>query len=136
MCRTGGYVVYRILNASGDVIYVGCTGDLNARMAHHRVQSPWWSEASEIHTGLPILDRRDALAAELALIKTLRPKHNVTGLVFSGGRGSCSFSRYCRADATHEWVAASGRHRRVCRDHLPTDPDNVQSLLPLSQVVA
>ena len=41
-------VVYIARNESGDVLYVGCTTHIETRMSHHRNQSAWFDQATQI----------------------------------------------------------------------------------------
>lgn len=68
-------VVYIVRSGEGDVLYVGVTRNLRARMAGHKVRSSWWSPTiavTEEH-----FDRRgDADRREGELIRLLKPPYN------------------------------------------------------------
>lgn len=70
--------VYRCLNAAGEVIYVGVTSGLNARLGRHKKVSPWWSEVDVVRYG-PFLPRPEAEDMETELIDLIQPKHNTNG---------------------------------------------------------
>ena len=68
--------VYRLYNAAGVLLYVGCTRNLPARMASHRAGKPWAGEIAR--TEVAWYDTRSgALAAETAAIIAEDPRHNV-----------------------------------------------------------
>jgi hypothetical protein len=55
------YTVYRLFDADGRLLYVGCTGNLSQRLHHHRLYRPWWSEVS-----LTMVEHFDTKAEALA----------------------------------------------------------------------
>lgn len=67
--------VYVIRAQDGTVLYVGFSGNLRQRLAHHRATKDWWSPANtvEVET-LP--DRKAARDREAVLIDELKPLHN------------------------------------------------------------
>lgn len=67
--------VYTCRNAAGEVIYVGVTSGLTARVGRHRQVSPWWDEVDVLEHGA-FLPRTEALRLERELIVQLKPKHN------------------------------------------------------------
>lgn len=70
-------VVYAYYAADGSCLYVGQTCNTLAREHHHRAKSPWYGDVSTL-VELSTHDRRgEALAAEVAAIRDLRPIHNV-----------------------------------------------------------
>lgn len=78
-------VVYRLFDAEGDLLYVGCTTDMVRRVVHHRMPSgsPWWPlVASYTMTEYPT--HEEAFSAETVAIRTEAPRFNVG----KGGRGS------------------------------------------------
>lgn len=74
----GGYAhyVYRFYGPSAALLYVGYTGNLEARMGFHRREKPWWPQVCaavlEAH-----ISRRAALVAELQAILNESPVHNI-----------------------------------------------------------
>lgn len=70
--------LYRLFNASGELLYVGITGDLKARLAQHAASKAWWPDVTrktvEWH-----LTRSAAAVAEIAAIRGERPIHNIQG---------------------------------------------------------
>lgn len=79
---TGGrldpcWSVYELLNAAGDVIYVGMTGNVKTRIRFHRTNQPWRAEIA----GHRIVSRHEykglAAEAEQRRIRELCPRHNV-----------------------------------------------------------
>ena len=73
------FAVYRIYDAAGTCMYVGCSNNPWGRVARHgkRADLPAPIASVEIENYTSHLE---ALAAELATIKALRPALNVTGL--------------------------------------------------------
>lgn len=69
-------VVYRFFDASGDLLYIGSSGNFARRLAQHRAARPWWHEVAT-HTLEQHPTRRAAEAAERAAIFTERPRYNV-----------------------------------------------------------
>jgi hypothetical protein len=72
---TNPYVLYRIYG-DGELLYIGATASLSARLASHTQNQPWWDEADEIK-----LERvgsfEELAAAEKAAIQYHAPKYNV-----------------------------------------------------------
>lgn len=68
-------VVYRVRDAAGCLLYVGCTNSLRVRLQVHRQSAAWWPAAASLaieeHP-----DPQTARAAEKAAIKTERPIFN------------------------------------------------------------
>lgn len=70
--------VYRLLNASGVLLYVGVAIDPEVRIASHAREKPWWNEVHDRRVEW-YPDRVTALRAEADAISTEQPIHNVTG---------------------------------------------------------
>ncbi len=70
-----GFVAYLYSDEADHPIYVGYTSDLEVRRRLHRTQSWWWTPGLEV-SYTPYPTEAEALAAEAALIRTLRPRHN------------------------------------------------------------
>ena len=67
--------LYRLFDEGGRLLYVGVTQRLERRFAAHRREKPWWGLVD--YSELEWFDRRqDALAAEMAAIKTEHPEFN------------------------------------------------------------
>lgn len=71
----GRTALYRLYDARGWLLYVGITGDPDARFAQHKADKPWWrevvSKSVEWHG-----TREAAAAAEIAAIRSSEPKYN------------------------------------------------------------
>lgn len=68
--------LYRLRNASGDLLYVGISVDWRRRLRQHRRSQPWWSQVADVHLELhPTW--RDASWAEGDAIRQERPTYNV-----------------------------------------------------------
>jgi excisionase family DNA binding protein len=66
--------VYQLYNERQDVLYVGITTDVAARLKQH-ADKPWWSSVASV--GCREYDSRELAAdAETDLIRKLRPRHN------------------------------------------------------------
>lgn len=68
--------VYRLYDARGDLLYVGCTGSIVSRLTTHTALKPWWSEVRTITLGDP-LPRGVALDAEVVAIRSEHPRYNI-----------------------------------------------------------
>lgn len=69
--------VYEAYDAKGELLYVGTTETLKARLSSHRASKPWWGEVTSVqHTAHGT--RQSAIEAETELIRTRAPKYNVT----------------------------------------------------------
>lgn len=69
-------VVYWLLDADDNVIYVGCTAHIGARMAAHASTKDWWPSVDSVAYSTYML-RSEALEVEREDIKTLQPRHNI-----------------------------------------------------------
>jgi hypothetical protein len=70
--------LYRHFDAAGELLYVGCTGNVIRRTEQHEAQSPWLPEVATI-TVEHFASGSEALAAEEAAIRAENPKYNVRG---------------------------------------------------------
>jgi hypothetical protein len=68
--------VYRLFNADRELIYIGCTHDVEARINAHRV-SAWWYPQVHFSSVEDFSDRTTAHAAEMKAIFTENPKWNI-----------------------------------------------------------
>lgn len=67
--------VYRYFNESGDLLYVGCSMDLQTRERHHAVASEWFSMVTR-RTEVAYPDFASARQAEKDAIRAEMPRHN------------------------------------------------------------
>lgn len=71
--------VYRLFNATGDLLYVGVSYDPQARFSAHRASQPWWDDVDVSRTALTWFPyRHAALTAETEAIRIEHPRHNNT----------------------------------------------------------
>lgn len=70
-------VVYRLFDASGQLLYVGVTENVRQRWIAHGAK-PWWPLVAR-HLLAPYESRDEALAEELRAIRAERPLHNQAG---------------------------------------------------------
>lgn len=68
--------VYRALDEFGNLLYVGISSNLRARMAVHKQNSRWWSQAEEI-TWESLPTRLGAMQREADLVGEFQPPYNV-----------------------------------------------------------
>jgi len=70
--------LYRLYDATGNLLYVGITSDIARRMNQHATDKAWWPEVArktiELHPS-----RSDAGFAEMAAVRKEHPRHNVRG---------------------------------------------------------
>lgn len=78
--RRGPFVVYRFLDAGGQVLYIGYSSRLLKRLAMH-MKAPWWHEVADA-SYIEYDDELDARRAERDAIEAESPKHNVLGVVY------------------------------------------------------
>lgn len=75
--RTRPHSVYRLFDASGHLLYVGCTSGLTQRLRKHKSSKAWWPDVArcveEVHPNF-----RSAQAAERDAIASEHPLHNVS----------------------------------------------------------
>jgi predicted GIY-YIG superfamily endonuclease len=77
--------VYILSDASGIPLYVGRSWNPHYRMEKHRRKKPWWPDVAHMELrliqGTDIHSSDRAVAeAEMYLIKSLRPLHNIVGV--------------------------------------------------------
>lgn len=71
------FVVYRIFDAWGDLLYVGCTENYPRRLSQHRHSAEWYEEMA--YRKLKYYSSREyAEAVEARAIWMLQPEYNVT----------------------------------------------------------
>jgi DNA-binding XRE family transcriptional regulator/predicted GIY-YIG superfamily endonuclease len=77
--ETKGYTVYRLYDAERNPLYVGVTNRGTRRIKEHSLQKEWWSAVDQAaFEHFETLG--EALDAEAAQIRSLRPQHNRNGL--------------------------------------------------------
>jgi len=75
--RLGEHLLYRLLNARAECIYVGITGSPRTRWQAHLNEKPWAHEIAEIYS-IDGLSRHRALDLEREAIRDERPIYNRT----------------------------------------------------------
>jgi predicted GIY-YIG superfamily endonuclease len=70
--------LYRLRDASGELLYVGITRDWPTRMTQHQREKPWWSDVSAVELVRVLGTRQQIEAIEKAVIKSERPTYNKT----------------------------------------------------------
>ena len=68
--------LYRHFDGAGALLYVGISLNAVARLAQHRIGSPWFESITRIELEWHPT-RRGAMAAEVEAIRAERPAHNV-----------------------------------------------------------
>ena len=83
-----GPVVYRCLDATGRLLYVGSTGNgATTRLQFHEKNAAWWPDVVDVQMEhFPTLEA--ARAAESLAIRTEHPAHNIAGR----SRGQIAFA--------------------------------------------
>lgn len=70
--------LYRLYDASGNLLYIGVTSNTKLRWADHRATRWWWTQVA--HKRFEEFECRvDALAAERIAIRTEKPLYNTQG---------------------------------------------------------
>lgn len=69
------HYVYRLLDAKGRTVYIGCTMNLKARLAEHR-RNGLFGHLFVDHSTIGPFNYQDARRAELTLILTEKPRFN------------------------------------------------------------
>jgi predicted GIY-YIG superfamily endonuclease len=72
--------VYRLRDADGELLYVGISWSVAARIAAHRTSQSWWREVATIDVE-EFKNRGAALDAEARAIRTEHPRYNVQGVI-------------------------------------------------------
>ena len=68
--------VYTLYGDRDEAIYIGKTGDLDARMSQHYTTKAWWHEVKRI--SFEALSFKDASIVEKEFIHLYKPKYNLT----------------------------------------------------------
>ena len=113
-----GPVVYRVHDATGRLIYIGATSNLDQRLANHRSQAWWWKLAHRI-THEAHSDMEAAHDAEWAAIADENPAFNL-----ARGRG--------RPTSQPHYLAPADR--QVCLDWLASKKWGAGLPIPLHWV--
>lgn len=71
------FVVYRMYDAQGILLYVGKTGAVTSRLAAHMRTQPWADQIARVEY-IKCVSEQAALAVERYLIEVLTPRHNAT----------------------------------------------------------
>lgn len=70
------HALYRFYDHAGELLYIGISRRPATRWAEHSTDKPWWSEVQRIAIqAFP--DRKSALRAERAAIKSEKPRYNL-----------------------------------------------------------
>jgi DNA-binding XRE family transcriptional regulator/predicted GIY-YIG superfamily endonuclease len=70
------YMIYRVYDDKGGLLYVGMSKSAMARVKDHFATSPWGKTACTITIEV-VADREAALLAERSAIKAEKPMHNI-----------------------------------------------------------
>lgn len=126
--------VYRLYDEHGGCLYVGCAGDVLARLRTHAAR-PWWTEVAQVRVTAHAT-RRAALREERALIRTLRPRWNIR---HRGPRSGWSQRDYAevlqafsvRCEGEGSWTDSNRRTvARIAREFGSRYPDTAAAVLP------
>lgn len=71
------HYVYRVFDASGTPLYVGCSNDVRRRLGEHRRQSCWWPFAAQFVVDSEPQPDAIAWTAERREIRRLKPVFNL-----------------------------------------------------------
>jgi predicted GIY-YIG superfamily endonuclease len=104
---SGVPVVYRTYDATGRLLYVGSSANLEQRMANHRNVS-WWFRLTQQVVAEPYDDLSSARTAEATAIRTEWP---VANLAHKGAGAFYDLSGFTVADLRfiEEWVRCDTR---------------------------
>lgn len=72
----GRFGVYALLDAEGEPLYIGLTGDLYQRLRNHRSTQPWWKSVRSLEW-TACDGSTEARAVEKSMIATFHPDANV-----------------------------------------------------------
>jgi excinuclease UvrABC nuclease subunit len=68
--------VYRLYDATGILLYVGCTTNLDRRLKRHAATKPWWPDVAHmVAQSFNVAEEADW--AERIAIRDEDPKHNI-----------------------------------------------------------
>lgn len=118
------HAVYRVFNPQGELLYIGLSVNPPHRFKAHRRHSAWWAQADLTRTTMVWYDTRpEAARAELEAIAREKPRFNIVGSAYRGGRTVTAltdeqkailanvveefdFARLCAAQAWESLIAA------------------------------
>ncbi|MGN7133416.1 GIY-YIG nuclease family protein [Rhodococcoides corynebacterioides] len=72
------HYVYRVFDAAGDLLYVGCTKRPEARWKEHRSMSPWWTSRAHTFRQNGPFNYETARAIEREALRVERPQFGWT----------------------------------------------------------
>lgn len=108
----GAIYVYRLFDAHGDLLYVGCSNNLLFRQYIHGREKEWFPDVATWRLVGPFLSRAGAEAVERQAIQTEKPRHNVMHTarhaeqVLMGQSARMNHLLLLRAEAQHEQESA------------------------------
>lgn len=120
--------VYRFYAENGDLLYVGCTMRLAARIGEHTAGKSWWGEVTRA-TFDHFDNQRAALIAEARAIATEHPVHNTAGKLTTWPNDD---ERGARADQQR---ASSAGHRSQPRANDVPRTRSALHELPVARVL-
>jgi len=74
------YRVYRHYSMNGELLYVGASQNLDARTKRHLLTAKWRDEIHRVES-VSCNSEIEMLTLEIDTIRSLRPKHNVRGML-------------------------------------------------------
>lgn len=93
------HFVYRVFDATDRLLYVGCSVDVEQRMANHEGASPWFVFHARVET-VSYPTRAEAEHAEANAIASEHPRWNISGRSLDHPDG------FARSFKTAPWLAA------------------------------
>src|SRR5690349_19519425 len=75
MNPTADHYLYRLYDAGGSLLYIGCSSDVARRLKSHRSTQPWWLEVAAYDSEGPYR-RLDGLRREQSAIFCEHPRYN------------------------------------------------------------
>lgn len=69
-------MIYGFYDASGRLIYVGCTLDMEARETAHQRAAWWWPQVHRVRILATASSKKEGILVERQMIETLRPRWN------------------------------------------------------------
>lgn len=103
------HFVYRVFDATDRLLYVGCSVDVDTRMAGHESASPWFPFHSRVER-VAYPSRAQAEDAESVAIATEHPRWNIQGRSVDHPDG------FAKSLAAAHWLAAEADMGRRWRD--------------------
>lgn len=135
-----GGTVYRAFDATGRLLYVGCTADVEARLRAHTDGSPWFLFHADVT--LEHFDSYDdALEAEAFAILTEHPRWNMKGRSPEHPDGQTNstcgapwlayeldvWRRHRKAETERKRLAAATRQNAMTRRTLAVEVDMIRA---------